>query len=87
MQDEKNIENNDETNELDKDFDAESSDTDSVNLEELLKQKDLQIKELEEKYIRTHADFENTKKREFKKLIELICFFAFVNSISAEGKG
>lgn len=63
MQDEKNIENNDETNELDKDFDAESSDTDSVNLEELLKQKDLQIKELEEKYIRTHADFENTKKR------------------------
>ena len=63
MQDEKNIENNDETNELDKDFDTESSNTDSVNLEELLKQKDLQIKELEEKYIRTHADFENTKKR------------------------
>ena len=57
-----NIEN--QTNELES---AESnnmdSNVDSVNLEELLKQKDLQIKELEEKYIRTHADFENTKKR------------------------
>lgn len=62
MQDE-NIENNDETNELDKDSSAESTNTDSINTEELLKQKDLQIKELEEKYIRTYADFENIKKR------------------------
>ena len=59
----KNIEINDISNELDKDSSAESSNADSANLEELLKQKDLKIKELEEKYIRTHADFENIKKR------------------------
>lgn len=41
--------------------DLDKSDCDDAK--DLLKQKDLQIKELEEKYLRTYADFENAKKR------------------------
>lgn len=41
--------------------DLDKSDCDDTK--DLLKQKDLQIKELEEKYLRTYADFENAKKR------------------------
>ncbi len=42
---------------------TEETKNEAIDLEELIKQKDLKIKELEDKYIRTHADFENTKKR------------------------
>lgn len=65
--------NKDTKQDSNKDFDKnkESKIEDSKDLgksdcddaKDLLKQKDLQIKELEEKYLRTYADFENAKKR------------------------
>lgn len=63
MQNENNIENNNIDEEINNDSNIEEHNENSTDLEELLKQKDLKIKELEDKYIRTHADFENTKKR------------------------
>ncbi len=58
-----NHETNDTEEIKDHSNDIETCSEDSTNLEDLIKQKDLKIKELEDKYIRTHADFENTKKR------------------------
>lgn len=62
--DELNEENeeNEDANPQDSNLDFKKDGEDS-NIQDLLKQKDLKIKELEEKYLRTYADFENTKKR------------------------
>lgn len=47
---------------VDTNNDSKNANNSDVN-KNILEQKDLQIKELEEKYLRVYADFENAKKR------------------------